>query len=174
MRTYRAFSCLALAMTYAGLAVLPANATPRLAGLAPAGPSFVSVTLNADGTPCLSTFTVQSEIPFDSRGIGVGTAHELGSIAVSSDGCVIDWNVTVTIIDRSPGHPTQVATAGGSGRDYAWAVAAQDVSYGIGLREAGTVEFQFAASSARGSVCLLDRWEVTAFGNASPVTSGTC
>lgn len=120
---------------------------------------------------CTISYTPTSTVAFLSTGIANGAAAESGRISVTSSGCPsVAWTSVAIVKDESPGHPTVSRVATGSTS----ATAAQSVPYALGVREAGLVTFELYVSSRLGFFCWKDIWQVTAFGNPSPVKTGPC
>lgn len=120
---------------------------------------------------CSINYTPTSSVNFNIVGIANGTAGEAGRISVTSSGCAsVTWTSVAIVKDESPGHPTVSRVATGSTS----ANVAQTVPYAVGVREAGTVTFELYVSSRLGFFCWEDIWEVTAFGNPSPIKTGPC
>lgn len=156
------------AATLAVAVATPAQAIPDTLG----APNLLQLTIAVPtgGASCTVSVLPPSRVTFTSTGIGVGTALEVGSMRVSSSsGCgSVSWTATATVSDTSPGHPTYTKTAAGFGNP-AQASVSQSVPYSLGQREVGVVTFTLAASSRLGDFCFKDYWQVSAFGNPSPI-----
>lgn len=173
----RGITSLLAAVTAAGLACVPGSPAQAVPDM---GTGTVTFTFTIPDPAsislamCTLTFTPTSSVTFVSSGVGVGTAVERGSVKITSTGCSsVTWTTTVTILDQAPGHETRTVTAAGIGNP-ASVTKTQSVGYALGQREAGLVTFTLAASSRLGNFCWTDTWQVTAFGNPSPIRTNPC
>jgi hypothetical protein len=112
------------------------------------------------GSPCAIGVTMSSSLDLVNM-----IADEWGYIDVDplNLSCTgVPWTARVTIVDYAPPHPTRAVSDEDGPEAAPTAVAEQHVPYGIGVREAGVVTFQFEAFSRVGEICALDVWHVNA------------